>query len=293
MLKIKAEKKLVEFLPTAIVSELVHLCSSRGCGISEVSEVRIRAHGVSSAVIRGERIRLLTAPTSQDVKRCFLNLCEGALYAHRDTIRDGYVTLPFGIRVGVCGEARYEGGSFIGVSEISSLVFRIPTGASSNASLIYEAFRSSKRGMLIYSLPAVGKTTALRSLVSMLGEGKEALQVVVVDERREFITEEYKSQSVDILRGYRRAEGIEIALRVLSAEVICVDEIGTAREAEAILESLNSGVRFIATAHASSYEELKKRANIRSLLESGVFDVYVGLAMKNGARVAEITRLDN
>lgn len=293
MSKIEVEKKLLEFIPLAIAAELMRLCSSRGAQISDISELRIRAHGVSSAVICGERIRLLSGLSSQDVKKCFLNLCDGALYAHRDTIREGYVTLPSGIRVGICGEARYEGGSFVGVSEVSSLVFRIPTHASSNASSIYEAFCGAKRGMLIYSPPGVGKTTALRTLVSLMGAGREASQVVVVDERREFMPEEYKSASVDILRGYRRAEGIEIALRVLSAEIICVDEIGTAREAGAILESLNSGVKFIATAHASSYGELKKRANIKTLLDAGVFDVYVGLTLENGARRAEIMRSDN
>lgn len=213
------------------------------------------------------------------------------MYAHRDNIKEGYLTVDGGVRVGICGQARYEGGAFVGVSSISSLVFRIPTAASSNAGLLYDAWQECKKGMLIYSPPGVGKTTALRSLVGMLGEGRFGLQVVVVDERCEFIPGDYKSASVDILRGYRRAEGIEIALRVLSADVICVDEIGCSGEAKAILESLNSGVKFIASAHASSYAELTQRVNIKTLLDGGVFDVFVGLSLRDGARVAEITRL--
>jgi len=288
----QAEKILLSFIPFALSEELVRLCSSRGVGVSEISELRIRSPGACSAVISGERIRLLSILTSQDVKKCFVNLCEGALYAHRDNIRAGYVTLLGGIRVGICGRARYDGGGFVGVSDVSSLVFRIPTATSSNASVIYDAFKSASRGMLIYSPPGVGKTTALRALVSLLGEGKDSFETVVVDERCEFMPEEYKHSSVDILRGYRRAEGIEIALRVLSADVICVDEIGTAREADAILESLNSGVRFIATAHASNFDELKRRVNIKALLDAGVFDVYVGLSGKCGERRAEIMRSD-
>ncbi len=292
MHKGEVEKRLTQYIPPMLCAELLRLCVSRGVGISGVSELRVRSVGRSCAVICGERIQLLSQVSRSDVKKCFLQICEGALYAHRDNIKEGYVTLPSGIRVGICGQARYEGGAFVGVSDVSSLVFRIPTAISSNASLIYDAWRASNRGMLIYSPPGVGKTTALRTLVGMIAGGKEASQVVVVDERCEFIPEEYRLASVDILRGYRRAEGIEIALRVMSADVICVDEIGAAHEAGAILESLNSGVRFIATAHAASYEELNRRVNIKTLLDAGVFDVFVGLTLKNRARTAEITRLD-
>lgn len=292
MYKCETENKLLEFIPPHVATELLRLCSSRGVGVSEVSELRIRAVGKSSAVIRGERVVLLSRICRQDVKKCFMLLCDGALYAHRDNIKEGFITLPYGIRVGICGQARYEGGSFVGVSDVNSLVFRIPTHASSNAAVIYGAWQDSRRGMLIYSAPGVGKTTALRTLVSMIGKGKDALQVIVVDERCEFIPEEYEFASVDILRGYRRKEGIEIALRVLSASVICVDEIGAAEEAKAMLESLNSGVRFIATAHASSYSELTERLNIKTLLDAHVFDVFVGLSIVDGVRTAEITRMD-
>ena len=291
-MKCEVEKIFFEFIPTGLAREISRLCLSRGKSVNDISELRIRHLGNSSAVICGERVPLLCAVTEDDVKKCFFSLCEGAIYAHRDDIKEGYLTIEGGIRVGICGQARYEGGVFVGVSNISSLVFRIPTSSSSNTELIYDAWRDAKSGMLIYSPPGVGKTTALRSLVAMIGGGRCGSQVAVVDERCEFIPEEYKSASVDILRGYRRAEGIEIALRVLSAEVICVDEIGCSSEAEAMLESLNSGVRFIASAHASSYTELAQRVNIKPLFENKVFDVFVGLSLKNGARVAEITRLD-
>lgn len=292
MYRCAAENKFLEFMPPQVAAEIMRLCASRGVGASEVSEVRIRSVGKSSAVIRGERVPLLSRVCREDVKKCFLLLCDGALYAHRDNIREGFITLPHGIRVGICGQARYEGGVFVGVSDVASLVFRIPTHEASCADLIYGAWAEAKRGLLIYSSPGVGKTTALRTLVSMIGKGKDALQVIVVDERCEFIPEEYEFASVDILRGYRRKEGMEIALRVLSANVVCVDEIGSAEEALAILESLNSGIRFIATAHASSYSELARRVNIKALLEAQVFDVLVGLSLVDGLRVAEITRMD-
>ena len=291
MYKVCVEKNFLSFVPKNLSLEVKRLCISRGRDVRDISELRIRCYGRSSAIICGERVQLLSPVSESDVKKCFLLICEGALYAHRDNVRAGYITLEGGVRVGICGQARYEGGEFVGVSNVTSLVFRIPTQASSNTDVIYDAWCKSKKGMLIYSSPGVGKTTALRSLVSVIGKGKDASQVVVVDERCEFMPDEYACCAVDILRGYRRAEGIEIALRVLSAEVICVDEIGNAKEAAAMLESLNSGVRFIATVHASSYKELSAKVNIKTLLDFGVFDVFVGLSLDNGVRKAEIMRI--
>ena len=82
---------------------------------------------------------------------------------------------------------------------------------------------------------------------------------------------------IDVLHGYPRAKGIEIATRTLSPEVIFCDEIGSAEEARAILGAQNSGVPLIATAHADSREVLFRRPNIRLLYENGVFRYYIGL----------------
>ena len=83
--------------------------------------------------------------------------------------------------------------------------------------------------------------------------------------------EMFENNLVDVLRGYPRAKGIEIATRTLSPEVIFCDEIGSAEEAKAILSAQNSGVPLIATAHADSRETLFRRPNIRILYENEIF----------------------
>lgn len=284
-------KNVLFFLPNKQFLEISRICESRKKDGSEVSEIRLRANGRSSFILAGERIYFSSSPTETEIKRTMSLMCEGALYAYRDSIKEGYITLEGGVRVGICGQARYEGGSFIGVSNVSSLVFRIPTGTSSFTELLYGLWLKTSRGMLIYSPPGVGKTTAVRSLVGAIGSGKAPMQVAVIDERCEFLAEDYIHSSVDIFRGYRRAEGISIALRSMSPDVIAVDEIGRLSEAEAMLESLNSGVRIIATAHAASFAELKRKINLKPFFEGGIFDVFAGLSMKDGKRAAEIERL--
>ena len=84
---------------------------------------------------------------------------------------------------------------------------------------------------------------------------------------------------------------MEIALRVVSPDVMIIDEIGRRGEAEMILESLNSGVKVIATAHADSFFELKKRISLAPFFDNEIFDVAVGLSHKNGRRQADVRRI--
>ena len=114
------------------------------------------------------------------------------------------------------------------------------------------------------------------SLAKAIG-GENGKRVVVIDERLEFSPEDYFDTRVDLLRGFKKRDGLGIALRSLSPEVIMVDEIGSEGEAFAMLSYLNSGVKFVATAHADGLSMLKRKKNLEPLFERGVFDVFVGL----------------
>ena len=281
------EKTLVSTLPEQIFREISRLSRQRG-GLELVSEIRLRSFGKSSFSIGRERTYLTSRVSEEDMRRTFSLLCEGALYAHAHEVERGYITLPGGVRVGLCGEARYDGEKFVGLGRVSSMVFRIPTGGCENHQELYNAFLSSKRGMLIYSPPGGGKTTALRSLARLLAGGRDSRQVVIIDERHEFLPEDYEGVSVDILRGYKRDKGIEIALRSLAPEVIIIDEIGGCAEALLMLECLNSGVRIIASAHAESLVQLERRRSIRPFIEDEVFDVFAGILLVGEKREVNI-----
>lgn len=281
--------KVFAALPPRCAEEIRRLIFSRGAEPSQISEIRIRSVGKSSVIISGERVALTSKVSQSALSRSLSLMCDGALYRRRDTIREGYVTLEGGVRIGVCAEARYDGGAFVGVSDVSSLVIRTPAFRILRNSEIFGAFQRCRRGLLVYSPPGVGKTTAIRTLALEIGEGGADEQVVAVDERCEFVPEDYRGASVDILRGYKRDLGIEIALRTLSPTVIAVDEIGRLAEAEAMLESLNSGVRVIATAHAATYAELKQRKSLCPFFERNIFDVFVGISLDCGKRKISIT----
>ncbi len=274
-------------LPGTARREICALSARRG-GVSVISELRLRSSGRCTVTVAGERIALGSRIDHHCISDILSALYHGSYYSYRDCIADGYMPLPGGVRVGISGRAGYDGGRLVGVSNVTSLVFRIPTSAFFAESELLSAYLSAERGILIYSPPGGGKTSALRSLAASLG--RLGTEVAVVDERCEFIPDDYVGVSVDILRGYRRTEGCEIALRSLAPEVIMVDELSSLGESEGIMHSLLSGVRIVATAHASSAEEVKKRSGLRPFFEHGVFDMLVGIAVSGTSRELYIDR---
>ncbi len=268
---------ILRCLPAPFAREVVRLAQTRKGGALGVSEVHMTLGRRSFVRIGREQIFLCVEVTASDMESTVHRLCQGAIYAHRDTITEGYISLDGGVRVGICGQARYESDRLVGVSEVSSLLFRIPTATSSLADELYAAWCHTRRGMLIYSAPGVGKTTALRTLVGMIANNSPEQRVAVVDERCEFSVAECRRLGVMLLRGYRRSEGMEIALRTMSPTVMAVDEIGARSESDAMTESLNSGVKLIATAHATDRYDLERRGGTQPFLTAYVFDVFFGI----------------
>ena len=292
MLKIRNTETalgVLSYLPARISEEILRLVNGRREGTIGLREIRLRAEGRCSIIYLGEKIQLFSTLTKNEAEALVNLLCEGALYAHRDTLASGYITMRGGVRVGICGYARYEGGKLVGVSEMRSLVFRIPGGECALSKELYDAFSEVHRGMLIYSPPGVGKTTALRSLAESVGGGACPRRVCVVDERCEFSEEDYTSCEVDILKGYSRHAGIEIATRTMSAEVIMIDEIG-ADDADSIRDVLRCGIPIVATAHAADYGEVKSKPGIEKLIATGAFDVFAGISVGESGYVLTVDK---
>lgn len=109
------------------------------------------------------------------------------------------------------------------------------------------------------------------------------LRTVLVDSRAELCygTDD-PGLCLDVLVGYPRALGVEIATRTLSAQVILCDEIGDCTEAMALVEAHHGGVPLVASAHAADCAELLHRTGLRLLHEARLFSAYVGLT-RDGA----------
>lgn len=239
-----------------------------------------------------------------DLNESFKVLCGYSVHSCQNEIRSGFLTIRGGHRAGICGTAVTERGKLSGVRDISSISLRVARQVIGAADeLIRAAYPTGTEGFpticgtLIVGIPASGKTTLLRDLIRQMASGNlgRIYKVAVVDERGE-LGASFRGEPqndlgycCDLLDGYPKGEGMNLALRTLSPHVIVCDEIGAQEDADAVLDSLNAGVSVIATAHASNLEELLRRRQIARLLTEGAFQKIVFLKGANQpAKVARV-----
>jgi stage III sporulation protein AA len=283
--KIKMKKHEYFYtLTPKLRAEICSLLTIRKKNISDISEIRLRSGGALSVYLGNERYFLSCEIDEFEINEIFKSLSKDGVYSHTDTVNEGYITLDGGIRVGISARARYDKNTLYSFGEISSMIFRIPTETSIKLDTLPDLFEKCTRGMLIFSPPRYGKTSALRALAKEISFGREGREVVVLDERLEFSSIDRHGLNLDILSGYKKIKGIEIALRSLSPEVIIMDELSDKTECEKLLEFMRGGVRVIASAHAENIDDLKHRAGVRLLLENGVFDKLVAIRLSDGKR---------
>lgn len=267
----------LSLLPIGIGREISRIAGQRRDCPEAISEIRLRARSSSSVIISGENISLSSSVGEKELLAVLDRLTDGSPLAHDREIREGYITSLYGIRAGIAL-------SRIGneVNRIYSIILRLPLGECSFAEELYGIWRAHNSGMLIYSAPGGGKTTALRGLAALIAK-RDRKRIVIADERGEFDPEEFSSVAVDILRGYEKAKAVEIALRTLGAEVIVTDEIGNPDEAERLLSAGRGGIPILASAHAGDISELMKRAAILPLIEGGFFSSFIRLKREGGS----------
>ncbi|MCQ2408174.1 MAG: Flp pilus assembly complex ATPase component TadA [Oscillospiraceae bacterium] len=221
----------------------------------------------------------------------FQNLCSHSLHSWQHAIRQGFVTIHGGSRAGICGTAVIQDGHLENVRQISSLNIRIASERIGCAEELLRnpAINPERGGLLIAGAPASGKTTFLRDISRILGASKP---VSLLDSRGELAAMQNGmpqfelGAQTDILDGYPKAEGVEIAVRVMSPAFLICDEIGSDAEAEALLGALHTGVHIIASAHAGSLAVLRQRPQISKLIESGAFRTVVMLG--SGDRCGQV-----
>ena len=220
---------------------------------------------------------------------------EFSRYAAAETLREGFVPVRGGFRLGLCGTAVMKGGMNTNLKNLSSAAIRIARERKGvGTDLAPRLFRDGVfRSTLILSPPGGGKTTLLRDLVRCVSEGvggTPALRVSLVDERGE-VAVMYRGQPqmdvgsrTDVLDACPKALGIPIVLRAMNPQVIAVDEITARADLRAVVMAAGCGVGLLATIHAADTAELLQRPLYRELLAEGVFQQAVCIATSEGKR---------
>lgn len=241
--------------------------------------------------------------TDEHLSRVIQIATQSSLYAVEDELRRGFVTMPGGHRVGIAGRAvLYESGGVRSIRNITSANVRIAKELLGSADPIrpYAANKGTGQpySVLIVSPPQCGKTTLLRDLARAWSDGTmtpsgRGRKVSVVDERSEIagcvegLPQFQLGPRTDILDACPKAEGMLMAIRSLSPDIVVTDEIGRLQDRDAILEATHAGVAVLATAHATTVLEWRERPHMNALFEAKAFDRYLILSRRAGPGTIE------
>ena len=227
---------------------------------------------------------------------------EFSRYAAAETLREGFLPVRGGFRVGLCGTAVMKSGVNTDIKSISSAAVRIAREHKGIAETVApQLFRDGRfLDTLILSPPGGGKTTLLRDLIRCLSEGAGELppqRISLIDERGE-VAVMYRGEPqmdvgphTDVLDACPKALGIPMVLRAMAPQIIAVDEITLQADLNAVCMASGCGVGLLATIHAADPAELEQRPLYRQLLAERVFRLAVCIRRTDRGRRYEVEEL--
>lgn len=265
--------------------------------LQEVQEIRLRSGQLVQLKKAEGHIFLQGGNLSVSDLRETVSLLSGySLYAFEEEIRQGYLTIEGGHRVGFCGKAVLEQGEIRTLRQINGLNIRIAREQKGWGEVVLPYLMEGELfcHTLLVSPPGCGKTTLLRDLVRCLSERGKT--VGVVDERgeiaplRDGMPQMDVGPCTDVLEGCPKAKGMVMLLRSMSPDIIAVDELGRKEDISAVEEVLHVGVKLIATAHGRDFADLQERPYLKECMEQQIFERYLFLSNRNGIGTIEEIR---
>lgn len=265
-----------------------------------VQEIRIKSgKPIILNLSYGEKV-LDYRTTSEDLKFMMAKVSNYSLYAFEEEIKQGYITLKGGHRVGLAGECVISNGEVRTIKNISSLNIRICREIIGSSNKIMNLITNNNRvyNTLIVSPPKCGKTTILRDIAKNISNGMYKInlsgkKVTIVDERSEIaacyngVPQMNVGIRTDILDNCLKKSGMIMAIRSLSPEVLICDEIGTKGDLEALNMAFNSGVNVIVTVHGYDIADVYGRAVFKDLIDNCILERIILLSNRKGAGTIE------
>ncbi len=304
------EKQILPMLP-AVLQKILKNCSTPV--LEKVHEIRLRENrplmldlsrgdimlNSQGRIVHHKKDAYLVE--REDIHKTLQLISNFSLYAFEEELRNGYLTIPGGHRIGLVGKAVLYNGRIKLQKYISGINIRISREIIGVGEKVIKYLIDRESGVystLIVSPPQCGKTTLLRDLVRLLSDGVEkynfsGVKIGLVDERSEIagcfegIPQNDVGIRTDVIDGCPKAEGMMLLIRSMSPQVLVTDEIGSLEDALAVEEALHAGVAVIATAHGGKLEEFQERPGLKRLLKYKVFKRLIFLGNSRGVGTVE------
>lgn len=279
--------EILPYLPTDIAGLIAKLVSNERI---EPEEVRLRGGAPLTVSIWGESC--FVTPTggvtnyesdaytvsAEEVQAAFGRVCENSLYAHLEEVKQGFITIRGGHRIGICGKAVCEGKEIKTFREISSLNYRIAHQMIGLADGVIDKIikNDTLKSTLLIAPPQMGKTTLLRDIIRQVSN--RGFKCGVADDRGElaamYMGLPYNDigAQTDVIDGAPKAEAVELLLRTMSPFVIASDEIASEADVAALRKAAGTGVKIIASTHGESIDEVCKRKILQPMFDDGIFE---------------------
>ncbi|HAT4338205.1 TPA: stage III sporulation protein AA [Clostridium perfringens] len=288
-------KEIFDVLPDKINSYLKDKSN-----LNKLQEIRVKVGKPLNIVLDNTETIFNYVIRREDVKAIIQKISNYSLYAFEEDIRQGYITIQGGHRVGLAGQCVIEDNSIKTIRNITSLNIRVCREIVGCSNSLMNSLVENNRvnNTLIISPPKCGKTTLLRDITRNISNGISQIglkgkRTVVIDERSEIaacyngIPQMNVGMRTDVYDNCIKSEGMMMAVRGLSPEVIICDEIGTYKDMEGLMMAYNSGVSIIATLHGRNVEELYRRPVFREIVENNIINKVVVLSGKKGIGTIE------
>lgn len=276
-------EEILRYFPNNIYQNLYNIFTENKRIVEELQEIRLRIDRPIILKLRNQNIVTQYNISQTEILQIVERLCENSIYAYKNQICEGFITIKGGHRVGIIGSCVIENGKIINIKYISSLNIRIAKEILNCSKRILPEIidieNATIYNTILVSPPGKGKTTVLRDIIRNISNGIENMNFKgktcgVVDERGE-IAAMYKGIPqndigirTDVIENVDKSKGIHILVRSMAPEIIACDEIGSKEDIEAIRYALYSGVKGIFTMHGSNIEDVKNNKQVYELVEN-------------------------
>lgn len=298
-------KNIDEFMKLFSVN-LRKVFQSKDLNFEKLQEIRLRAEAPMLFKFRDETKYLTKGNTLSSVKKdaaiipvneireTMEYISNYSMYAYEEEIKRGYLTIAGGHRIGIAGKMLCENGEVRGVKYISFLCIRLAHEVIGCSDLLLGKLFSKEefQDTLIVSPPGGGKTTLLRDLIRNLSDGcygrTYGYQVGVVDERSEIaacylgVPQNEIGKNTDVYDSCPKEVGIHYFLRSMAPQIIAVDEISCDYDLQAVEKAFGCGCRVLATTHAGSVDELKRKKHWKNIFDLNLFKRFVVIENQDG-----------